>query len=153
MIAGQYDLTSTGDITVPLLGDIAARAPHVQCTLGPTNVSINVLINQIRPPFDNPVLRKALALGLDRQSFITILANGKSDISGAMMAQPEGVWGMSADVLMALPGYAGTFEERLAQARQLMEGLGYGPAKKFKVKVSTRDFQAYKDPAVLLVDL
>jgi peptide/nickel transport system substrate-binding protein len=152
LIAGNYDLTSTGDITVPLLGDIAARAPHIACKLGPTNVSVNVLVNQARPPFDNAVLRKALSLGLDRQSFITILANGKSDLAGGMMPRPEGVWGMPTEMLMSLPGYSGTFEERLAEARKLMEGLGHGPAKKLKVKVSTRDFQAYKDPAVLLVD-
>ena len=39
-----------------------------------------------------------------------------------------------------------------AEARKIMESLGYGPNKRLKVKVSTRDFQAYKDPAVLLVD-
>ncbi len=33
-----------------------------------------------------------------------------------------------------------------------MEGLGYGPNKRLKIKVSTRDFSAYKDPAVILVD-
>ena len=33
-----------------------------------------------------------------------------------------------------------------------MESAGYGPNKRLKVKVSTRDFQAYKDPAVILVD-
>ena len=152
LIAGEFDLTSTGDITVPLMSDIEARAPRVVCKLAPTNVSVNVLVNQSRPPFDNPALRKAMALGVDRQSFITILANGKSDISGAMMAQPEGLWGMPKAVLEALPGYGGTFEDRAAEARRIMEGLGYGPTKRLKVKVSTRDFQAYKDPAVILAD-
>ena len=152
LIAGEFDLTSTGDITVPLMSDIEARAPQVVCKLAPTNVSVNVLVNQSRPPFDNPALRKAMALGVDRQSFITILANGKSDISGAMMAQPEGLWGMPKAVLEALPGYGGTFEDRAAEARRIMEGLGYGPTKRLKVKVSTRDFQAYKDPAVILAD-
>jgi peptide/nickel transport system substrate-binding protein len=33
-----------------------------------------------------------------------------------------------------------------------MESLGYGPNKRLKVKVSTRNFQSFKDPAVLLVD-
>jgi peptide/nickel transport system substrate-binding protein len=30
--------------------------------------------------------------------------------------------------------------------------LGYGPAKRLKVKVSTRDFATYRDPAVIFVD-
>ena len=33
-----------------------------------------------------------------------------------------------------------------------MEGLGYGPTNRLKVKVATRDFASYKDPAVILVD-
>jgi peptide/nickel transport system substrate-binding protein len=152
LMAGEYDLTSTGDITVPLMEDLAARAPKIACTLGPTNVSINVLVNQSRPPFDNKDLRRAMMLGLDRAAFITILSQGKADISGAMMPPPEGRWGMPNDVLTTLAGYGGTVEDRQGQARALMEKLGYGPAKKLKVKVSTRDFQSYKDPAVILVD-
>ena len=53
---------------------------------------------------------------------------------------------------MSLPGYGGDIATRRAEARKIMEGLGYGPNKRLKVKVSTRDFQAFKDPAVLLVD-
>ena len=33
-----------------------------------------------------------------------------------------------------------------------MEGLGYGPGNRLKVKVSTRDFATYRDPAVIFVD-
>ena len=39
-----------------------------------------------------------------------------------------------------------------AEARRIMESMGYGADKRLKVKVSTRDFQEFKDPAVLLVD-
>jgi peptide/nickel transport system substrate-binding protein len=152
LMAGEFDMTPTGDITVPLMDDIAARAPKVQCSLAPTNVSINLLVNHARAPFDNPKLRRAMMLALDRQGFIDILSSGKSDIAGAMMALPEGLWGMPKDVLEALPGYGGTVDQRRAQAREIMKELGYGPSNKLKVKVSTRDFQSYKDPAIILVD-
>src|SRR5438874_2563603 len=39
-----------------------------------------------------------------------------------------------------------------AQARKLMEKLGYGPNKRLPVKVSTRNIAAYRDPAVILID-
>lgn len=152
LVAGELHMTSTGDITVPLMKDIAGQAPHVVCKLGPTNVSSNVLINNKRPPFDNPKLRLAVTLGLDRQGFIDILSQGHSRRSGVMMALPEGLWGMPDKVLETLPGYSGTLEARQAQARKLMEEAGYGPAKKLKLKVSTRDFSSYKDPAIILVD-
>ena len=152
LVAGEFHLTGTGDITVPLMKDIAAQAPQIYCELGPTNVSINVLINPTRAPFDNKQVRSAVNMALDREGFIKILSHGASQISGHMLAQPGGLWGMSKAQLEALPGYGGTIEDRRTAARKIMEGLGYGPANKLKLKVSTRDFASYKDPAVLLVD-
>ena len=152
LIAGEFDMTSTGDITVPIMKDIGAQAPQIICELGPTNVTGNVLINQKRAPFDNKQVRAAVNMALDREGFIKILSHGVSQISGHMMAQPEGLWGMPKEMLAALPGYGGTLEARRAEARKIMEALGYGPNNKLKLKVSTRDFTAFKDPAVLLVD-
>jgi peptide/nickel transport system substrate-binding protein len=39
-----------------------------------------------------------------------------------------------------------------AEARKIMEGLGYGPDKPLKIKVSTRNIPLYRDPAVILID-
>lgn len=152
LVAGEFDMTSTGDITVPLMKDIAGQAPKIICELGPTNVSINVLVNAKRPPLDDPKVRKAVSLALDREGFITILSHGASQVAGAMMPLPEGLWGMPKEMLMSLPGYSGALEARQAEARKIMEALGYGPNNRLKMKVSTRDFTAYKDPAVILVD-
>jgi peptide/nickel transport system substrate-binding protein len=152
LIAGEFDLTTTGDITVPIMKDIAIQAPHIQCILAPTNVSGNMLVNVTRPPFDDPKLRQAMVLALDRQGMIDIVSQGASSISGVMMPEPEGLWAMPNEQLMKLPGYGGTMEERRAEARKIMESLGYNAQKKLKVKVSTRDLAAYKDNAVILVD-
>ena len=151
-VANEFDLTFVGDITVPLMGEILSRAPKATCQLVPTGVSTNLLVNRNKPPFDDARLRKAMALALDRQAMIDILSGGKSTISGAMMAPPEGGWGMPKEMVLALPGYGGDQAARQAEARKIMESLGYGPNKRLKVKVSTRDFQNFKDPAVLLVD-
>ncbi len=152
LIAGELDMTSPGDISAPVRKDIVSSAPHMVCVPGPTNVSSNVLINTVKPPFNEPKLRRAVAIGLDRQGLIDIITQGESRISGVMMALPEGLWGMPQEVLEKLPGYSGTLEERRAEARKLMESLGYGPSNKLRIKVSTRDFSTYKEPAVVLVD-
>ena len=39
-----------------------------------------------------------------------------------------------------------------AQATKIMEKHGYGPNNKLKVKVATRDFNTFRDPAVILID-
>ncbi|MGE3917605.1 MAG: ABC transporter substrate-binding protein, partial [Hyphomicrobiaceae bacterium] len=152
LIAGKFELTTTGDITVPIMKDIAAQAPHIVCTLGPTNVSVNLLINDKRPPLDNVDLRRAISLAVDREGMLTITSHGAANVSGVMMSPPEGIWGMPDDVISKLSGYGGTLEERQAEARKIMEKLGYGATNKLPIKVSTRDLASYKDPAVILVD-
>ena len=69
-----------------------------------------------------------------------------------MLPPPYGNWGMPPEVLNALPGYGGDLPTRQAEARRIMEALGYGPNKRLKVKVSTRDWQIYRDRALVLVD-
>jgi peptide/nickel transport system substrate-binding protein len=152
LIARAFDLTTTGDISVPIMNDIASQAPQIVCTLGPTNVSVNVLVNDKRPPFDNLKLRHAMALALDREAFITILSHGASSISGNMMPLPEGLWGMPKEKLEAMTGYSGTIDERRTRARKIMEELGYSAQKKLRLMVSTRDLSAYKDAAIIFVD-
>ena len=68
-----------------------------------------------------------------------------------MMALPEGTWGMPKEVLATLPGY-GDVATQQAEAKKIMESLGYGPNNRLKLKIATRDFSSYKDPAVILVD-
>jgi peptide/nickel transport system substrate-binding protein len=69
-----------------------------------------------------------------------------------MQPQPEGLWGMPKDMIEALPGYSGAFSERQAEAKRIMEKLGYSPSNRLKVKLSARDFASYKDAAVNISD-
>jgi len=114
-------------------------------------VTTHMLVNRERPPFDNAELRRAMLLSLDRQAFIDILALGKADLAVNMMAPPEGNWGMPIEELKKLPSYGDPAAQR-GEARKIMEKLGYGPNNRLKVKVATRDFNNFRDPAVILVD-
>ncbi len=69
-IAGQFDMTWPFSVTIPLLKDIKTQAPQANCQLATNNGTVNLLINRDKPPFDNPDLRKALALSLDRKAFV-----------------------------------------------------------------------------------
>jgi peptide/nickel transport system substrate-binding protein len=146
---GEFDLTFTADITPPIRKDLLQQAPKAICKTVSTNVPTNVLVNATRPPFDNPKLRSVVALAIDRQAMIDIISHGENSVSANMMA--DGNWAMPAEMLAKLPGYGKT-EAQQAEARKIMESLGYGPSNRLKVKVSTRDFGSYKDPAVILVD-
>jgi peptide/nickel transport system substrate-binding protein len=150
--AGEFDMTFNADVTVPLLKDVSSQAPKAVCELAPTYVSTNLIINRNLAPFDNPKIRMAMALTLDRKAYNDILSGGKALISGVMMPAPEGRWGMPSDMLKTLPGYGDDVEKSRAEARKIMEGLGYSEAKPLRIKVSTRNIAIYRDPAVILID-
>jgi peptide/nickel transport system substrate-binding protein len=151
-IAGKFDMTFPTEVTIPLLKDVKAQAPQAICELKPTNVSTNLIVNREKPPFDNPAIRRAMALALDRKAFIDILFEGKADIGGSMLPGPEGIWGMPREMLESIPGYGADITKNRAEARKLMEAQGYGPEKHLPVKVSTRNIAVYRDPAVILID-
>ena len=151
-IAGKFDLTFPFGVTVPLMKDIQKEAPQAVCELQPANQSTNLIVNRDAPPFDNPEIRRAMALALDRKSFIEILAEGHGDIGGAMQPPPQGVWGMPAEMLKTLPGYGPDIGKNREEARKIMEKAGYGPDKRLAVKVSVRNTPPFRDPAVILID-
>jgi peptide/nickel transport system substrate-binding protein len=92
-----------------------------------------------------------MALSLDHQAFIDIITSGQGDVGGAMQPPPEGVWGMPQEMLRTLPGYDPNVAKNRAQARGIMEKLGYGPDNRLAVKVSARNIAPTRDPAVLLI--
>jgi peptide/nickel transport system substrate-binding protein len=151
-IAGKYDISSPYGTTVPLLEDVKRQAPEAICELTATNVARNLILNRDKPPFDNPNLRRAVALSLDRKAFIDIITQGKGDIGATMLPPPEGLWGMPPEMLATLPGYDPDIAKNRAEARKIMEKLGYGPDKRLAVTLSSRNIPAYRDPAVILID-
>jgi peptide/nickel transport system substrate-binding protein len=135
-IAGKFDMTFPYEVTIPLLKDITTQLPKAICEIGMASESIGVLVNRTVAPFDNPDVRRAMALTLDRKSFIDILGQGEGKIGGALMPPPDGVWGMPQEMLQNLPGYSGDVQKNREEARALMQKAGFGPDKRIPVKPS-----------------
>ena len=153
-VAGEFDLTSAGDISPPLMVDLKKQVPDAQCDTPFANVGGQILMNRKVAPFDNPQIRRAVALSLDRDAFINILSQGRFAQGGALVPPPVGSWGVTPEDLAkaGVPGYAGTLEERREEARQIMRELGYSAEKPLRIKLISRDFASYRDPAVILID-
>src|SRR6266436_437998 len=83
-VSGKLDITF-GGLSVPLTRDVKTQAPQAFCELNPTNVSRNLVINPDAAPFDKAELRRAIALGLDRQAFLDIITEGKGNVGGVML--------------------------------------------------------------------
>src|SRR5712672_889486 len=151
-VAGKFDMTFAYSVTEPLLKDVKSQMPGAICELAPIGVNRSLIANREKPPFDNPALRQAMALSFDRQAFVDIVTEGQGDIGGVMQPPPEGLWGMPPEILKTLPGYDPDVRKNRADARQIMEKLGYGPERRLKVKVSVRDLPFFRDPAVIMID-
>src|SRR6266566_3195482 len=147
-VAGKVDLIWAG---IPLLKDIKGQASQASCDVVMDNNSRDLIVNRAVPPFDSLELRRAVALSLDRQAFIDILTEGQGAVGGSILPPPDGVWGMTPDVLHSLPGYAPDVETNRVEARAIMQKLGYGPDKRLSVTLSTRNVEGYRDAAVIAI--
>ena len=139
-------------VTIPQLKDVKSQMPQTICEFTTPNVARNLIVNRDVPPFDNPELRRAMSLSLDRKAFIDIHAEGRGSAGGVMQPPPAGVWGMPSEMLQTLPGYGPDIAKNRAEGRSIMEKLGYGPDNRLKLTVSTRNLAPYRDPAVILID-
>ncbi|MBN8920921.1 MAG: peptide ABC transporter substrate-binding protein [Rhizobiales bacterium] len=151
-VAGKVDMMFPTEVTVPVLKDVMKQMPSAVCKLVPTNVATNLIINRETEPFNNADVRRALALSLDRKAFSDILMEGKAGIGGTLLPPPEGVWGLPDNILKTIAGYGPDVKKSRDEARSLMQKAGYGPDKRLKLKVSTRNLAVYRDPAVILID-
>jgi len=151
-IAGKFDMTFPNEVTVSLLADVKSQAPQAICQLTPTSEAVGMLVNRTAPPFDNPDIRRAMALTLDRKAFIDILAQGAADVGGAMQPGPDGVWGLPIEMLAKAPGYNGDVTRNRDEARSIMRRLGYGTDHRIPFKMSVRNLNVYRDPGTILID-
>jgi len=149
---GDFDITFPSDVTVSLMKDIKARAPNAVCQVTPAGTQVNLMVNRVNPPFDNPDIRKAMSLALDRKPFNTILMEGQGLLGGAMLPKPVGEWGMPPEMVSQLTGYGPDGEKNMADAQAIMQKLGYGEAKPLPIKIQTRNLPTYRDPAVIVTD-
>ena len=149
-VAGKFDMFFPYEVTVPLVHDIKTQMPDAVCDISPMNVAANVLMNPV-PPFDNLDVRRAVAMALDRKAYIDIITAGAGDIGGAMQPPPEGRWGLPPEILRTLPGYDPDIAKSREAARAIMMAHGFGPDKRLKLKVASRNLPTYRDAAVILI--
>ena len=150
--AGRFDMTFPWEIRLEDLKTIKRGAPAAMCETTSMNVNINLLINRTASPFDNADMRRALNLAIDRQAFVETFTDAGAEIGGTL--QPPGgggLWGLPDDQLQSVPGFTPDKERNQAEARAIMEKLGYGPDKRLAIKLSTRGIALYTDIAPLLI--
>ena len=130
------------------------KVPGMTVLRRPTPTFINLIPNAQRKPFDDPRVREALSLALDRDSFIKTVG----PLSGAFfhslgLMPPGSPYSLSAAEVKqfggydTLPGLGGDLAANRARAMALLEQAGV--PKGFKVVIPTRgDVPAFRDAAI-----
>ncbi|MBL8385748.1 MAG: ABC transporter substrate-binding protein [Burkholderiales bacterium] len=130
------------------------KVPGMTALRRPTPTFINLIPNVQRKPFDDPRVREALSLALDRESFIKTVG----PLSGAFyhslgLMPPGSPYSLSAaDIRQfggydTLPGLGGNLAANRARAIALLEQAGV--PRGFKIVIPTRgDVPAFRDAAI-----
>jgi peptide/nickel transport system substrate-binding protein len=126
-VAGEFDMTFPYSVTVPPVQDVESQMPQAMCEMSSLGLNRSLLVNCDRPPFDNRQLRQAMALAIDVAQPIGDDRDKCLVVGAVMQPPPEGLWGMPPDLLKTLPGYGSDVEQNRAEARAIMQKLGYGP--------------------------
>jgi peptide/nickel transport system substrate-binding protein len=148
---GRIDAFVPLEMTKTMAESVKQSAPSLVITEVGQNGSDNVIVNHKRPPFDNPAVRRAISLAMDRYAFVQGVRHGGAVVGAAMMPKPFGIWGLADQDLRTLPGYRGSAVDK-AEAKRLLASAGYGPGKPLKVEMVTRTIPIYLDVASFVAD-
>jgi len=149
--AGRLDAFVPLEMTRTMAESVKKGAPSLVITEVGQNGSDNVVLNHKRPPFDNPAVRRAISLAMDRRAFVQGVRHGGAVVGAAMMPKPLGIWGLPEQDLRTLPGYRDPAQDK-AEAKRLLASAGYGPGKPLRVEMVTRTISIYLDVASFVVD-
>ena len=83
-------MTFAYSVTEPLLKDMNSQMPDAICELAPIGVNRSLIVNRDKPPFDNPDLRRAMALSFDRKAFIDIVTGDRATSAASCSRHPKG---------------------------------------------------------------
>jgi peptide/nickel transport system substrate-binding protein len=150
--AGRLDAFVPLEMTRAMAEAAKKSAPSLIITEVGQNGSDNVVLNHKRPPFDNPAVRRAVSLAMDRHGYVQSVRHGGAVVGAGLMPKPLGFWGLSDPDLKTLPGYRNSATDK-AEARRLLAAAGLGPGgKPLRVELATRTLSIYLDVASFVAD-
>ena len=149
--AGRLDAFVPLEMTKAMADTAKSVTPALVITEIGQNGSDNVLLNHKRPPFDNPLVRKAVNFALDRRAYVKSVRQDGAVIGAALMPRPMGFWGLVDADLRTMAGYRDPARDK-AEARRLLAEAGYGPGKPLRLEMVTRTSPIYVDLASFAVD-
>lgn len=105
----------------------------------PSNGVYQLILDYDTPPFDDPNVREAIALAVDRDGIVQAVLNGNG--SPALTINPPGIWGGVLDegTVMDFYGTVPTYQFDLDAARQALAASSVPNGFEFSVPVPNND--------------
>ncbi len=122
VLTGQADLTFNGSVDTWLE---AQNRPEMVTARAACLNSHMVAINNTVPPFDNPLVRRAIHLAVDRQAIIDAFTPVWEPAYVSRWLPSASPYATPYEELLTLPGYRPDKTEDIETARQLLAEAGY----------------------------
>ena len=132
--AREMDLMTVGDRTQ--FETLQKLVPQLQHHVFQAAGAKSFFFRQDRPPFNDPKVRQAFHLAIDRQALIKVLTQGDGAVNPPGGAGSKTGWGIAQDELSKLPGWRQPKDQDIAEAKRLLAEAGYAAGLKTEL---TRD--------------
>jgi len=124
-IARQLDLVT---VDTTSLGIVKQNVPDVKQNKVMSAFNPAVYFNETKPPYNDPRVRRAFHLALDRQAMLLTLTQGEGVISPPGVNGMQELYAMNQEELMKLPGWNPTTKQQdIAEAKRLLAEAGVQP--------------------------
>jgi peptide/nickel transport system substrate-binding protein len=125
-----------------------ARGNEVEIYQAPINTIYMIFLNSTRPPFNNPDLRRAVHLAVDRQELVSKSLEGAGVPCAILDPKLVGDFALPMDEVNRMPGCRQPKDQDLAEAKRLVEKHHPGG---LDIEFAVRSVGNYLDRAQLLV--
>ncbi|MCC6455605.1 MAG: ABC transporter substrate-binding protein [Caldilineaceae bacterium] len=122
VLTGQADLTFNGSVDTWLE---AQSRPEMVTAQAPCLNSHMIAINNEHPPFDNPLVRRAIHLAIDRQAIIDAFTPVWEPAFVSRWLPAASPWATPQEEVLQMPGYRPDKTEDIETARQLLADAGF----------------------------
>ncbi|MDO8532102.1 MAG: ABC transporter substrate-binding protein [Dehalococcoidia bacterium] len=127
------------------VAEIRQQAPAIVFKPSNSSAGVGLYLNTRKKPFDDPRVRQAVYLSIDRGAAVKIIAEGDGLIGGLFSNYPG--WGLTQEELGKLPGFRDKTSER-EQAKKLLVEAGYPQG--FSVSVLARPVPLLQTTAIFV---
>ena len=120
LVQGDIDW---GDIYVPnVQKTYAAKNPHFTYWFSPTGYSVPLVLNTTMAPFNDPVVRKAMSLAINRSADVQSVYGNYVSTSNDTGLDPQSMKAWLDSSLLASGDWT---KQDVAQANQMLDAAGY----------------------------